>query len=308
MKSFMPAALACVLVALAAVMIPQDGAAQAQPPDAQTVRKGINDACMATAGTRDTVGSVEDLAVPAAGRRIPVRLYRPKGDGPFPLLVFLHGGGWVAGNLETHDNACRYLCNRTPCCVVAVDYRLAPEHKFPAPLDDCYEATTWAAQNAVKLGGDPARIAIIGDSGGGNLTAAVCLMARDRKGPAIRCQILVNPALDLARWETNFPFRLFQDFYLKEAKDAANPLVSPLRAESFKGLPPAFVFTGEKDPVRDEGEEYVARLRQAGVSANGYRQQGASHLGSLWARAAPAAEEALDLPIGVLRAAFRSGK
>jgi acetyl esterase len=307
MKKLWFAIPVCVVVTLAALYA-RDSTAQAQSPDAQTVRKGINDACMATAGTRDAVGNVEDLAVPAEGRRIPVRLYRPKGDGPFPLLVFLHGGGWVAGNLETHDNVCRYLCNRTPCCVVAVDYRLAPEHKFPAPLDDCFEATTWAAQNAAKLGGDPARVAVIGDSGGGTLAAAVCLLARDRKGPALRCQILVNPALDLARWETNFPFRLFRDFYLKEAKDATNPLVSPLRAESFKGLPPAFVITGEKDVVREEGEEYVAKLRQAGVSANGYRQQGASHLGALWARAVPAAEEALDLPIGVLRAAFRSGK
>jgi acetyl esterase len=285
------------------------GVSLAQPPDAQTVRKGINEACAATEGTRDGVGSVEDLAVPAEGRRIPVRLYRPKGDGPFPLLVFLHGGGWVAGNLETHDNACRYLCNRTPCCVLAVDYRLAPEHKFPAPLDDCYEATAWAAKNAVKLGGDPARVAVIGDSGGGNLAAAVCLLARDRKGPALRCQVLVNPAVDLTRWDKEgSPFRLFRQFYLKEAKDAANPLASPLRAESLKGLPAAFVITGERDPLREEGEEYVDRLRQAGVSANGYRQRGASHLGPLWARAAPAAEEALDLPIGVLRGAFRSGK
>src|SRR5206468_3736614 len=171
------------------------GVSQAQPPDAKSVRKAINDSCAATEGSRDVVGNVEDLAVPAEGRRIPVRLYRPKGDGPFPLLVFLHGGGWVAGNLETHDNACRYLCNRTPCCVVAVDYRLAPEHKFPVPLEDCYEVTVWTAKNAAKLGGEAARLAVIGDSGGGNMAAAVCLMARERKGPALRYQVLVNPAL-----------------------------------------------------------------------------------------------------------------
>jgi acetyl esterase len=134
-------------------------------------------------------------------------------------------------------------------------------------------------------------------------------MARDRKGPALRCQILVNPAVDFTRWDKkDFPFRLFREYYLKEAQDATNPYASPLRAESLRGLPPAFVITGEKDPLRDEGEEYVARLQQAGVSANGYRQKGVGHLGPLWARAAPAAEEALDLPIGVLRAAFRFGK
>jgi acetyl esterase len=297
------------MLPLLGVFLVTSGVSQAQPPDAKTVRKGINDACMRTEGLKDAVGNVEDLVVVAEGRRIPVRLYRPKGDGPFPLVVFFHGGGWVAGNLETHDNACRYLCNRTPCCVLAVDYRLSPEHKFPAPLDDCYEATTWAAKNAAKLGGDPGHVAVIGDSAGGNMVAAVCLMARDRKGPAIRCQILVNPAVDFTRWDKkDFPFRIFQEFYLNEAKDATNPLASPLRAESLRGLPPAFVITGEKDPIRDEGEDYVAKLRQAGVSANGFRMHGASHLGALWARAAPTALEALDLPIGVLRAAFRSGK
>jgi acetyl esterase len=132
-------------------------------------------------------------------------------------------------------------------------------------------------------------------------------MARERKGPGIRCQILVNPALDFTRWDKkDFPFRLFREFYLKEAKEAADSSASPLLAESFKGLPPAFVITCETDPLRDEGEDYVARLRAAGVSANAYHVQGASHFGPLWAGAAPAAEEALDLPIGVLRAAFRS--
>jgi acetyl esterase len=297
------------MVLLLGVFLGNANVLQAQLPDYETVRKQINDSCLATKGTRDEVAKVEDQAVPAEGRRIPVRVYRPKGDAPFPLLVFIHGGGFVAGNLETHDNACRYLCNRTPCCVVAVEYRLAPEHKFPAPLEDCYEATVWVAKNAAKLGGDAAKIAMIGDSGGGNMVAALCLMARDRKGPVIRRQVLVNPALDFTRWDKkDFPFRLFREYYLKEAKDATNPYASPLRAESLKGLPPAFIFTGEKDVVRDEGEDYAAKLRQAGVSANVYRQQGAGHLGPLWAAAAPVAEEALDLPIGVLRAAFRDGR
>jgi len=281
----------------------------AQQPDPETVRKQINDACAATKGARDEVGRVEDLAISVEGRRIPVRVYRPKGDGPFPLLVFIHGGGWVAGNLNTHDNACRYLCNRIPCCVLAVDYRLAPEQKFPAPLEDCYEATAWAAKNAAKLGVDSTRLAVIGDSSGGNMAAAVCLLSRDRKGPEIRCQVLVNPALDFTRWDQeDFPFRLFREYYLKEAKDATNPNASPLKAESLKRLPPAFIITGEKDILRGEGEDYVVRLRQSGVSANEYRQRGTGHLGPLWAAAAPSAEEALDLSIGVLRSAFQPGK
>jgi len=295
------------LILLSGVFLVDVRLSLAQLPDPATERKQINDSCLTTKGTRDEVAKVEDKAVPVEGRRIPIRVYTPKGDGPFPLLVFIHGGGFLAGNLETHDNACRYLCNRTPCCVVAVDYRLAPEHKFPAPLEDCYEATNWAATNAAMLGGGSGKIGLIGDSGGGNLSAAVCLMARDRKGPMIQCQVLVNPALDFTRWDKGFGFRRFRDYYLKEDKDANNPFASPLRADSFKGLPPAFIFTGEKDIVRDEGEDYAAKLRQDGVSANVYRQQERGHLGARWAAAAPEAEEALDLPIGVLRAAFRAG-
>jgi acetyl esterase len=296
------------MILLSGMLLVHVRLSQAQQPDLATVRKEIYDSCLTTKGTRDEVAKVDNQAVPAEGRHIPVRVYRPEGDGPFPLLVFIHGGGFIAGNLETHDNACRYLCNRTPCCVVAVDYRLAPEHKFPAPLEDCYEATNWAAMNAAKLGGDSGEIAIIGDSGGGNLAAAVCRMARDRKMPMILCHVLVNPALDFTRWDENFRFRLFRDYYLKENKDATNPYASPLRANSFKGLPPAFIVTGETDIVRDEGEDYAAKLRQDGVSANVYRQQERGHLGPRWAAAAPEAEEALDLPIGVLRAAFRAGK
>src|SRR5262245_28145260 len=255
---------------------------QAQQPDPATRRKEINDACLMTKGTRDEVAQVDNQAIPAEGRQIPVRVYKPKGDGPFPLLVFIHGGGFIAGNLETHDNACRYLCNRAPCCVVSVDYRLAPEHKFPASLEDCYEATNWVAKNVAKLGGDSGKIAVIGDSAGGNLAAAVCLIARDRKGPMIHCQVLVNPALDLTRVAVQ---RIGN--YLKDGKEVTNPYVSPLLAASFKGLPPAFIVTGEKDEFRDEGEDYAAKLRQDGVSANAYRQQGMDHLGPRWAAAAP---------------------
>jgi acetyl esterase len=274
-----------------------------QPEDLAVRRKRINDSCLTTKGARDDVANVDNQTVPAEGRQIPVRVYKPKGDGPFPLLVYMHGGGFFAGNLETHDNACRYLCNRTPCCIVAVDYRLASQHKFPAGLEDCYEATNWTAMNAAKLGGDSGKIAVIGDSAGGNLAAAVCLMARDRRIPTILCQVLVNPALDL-----NLVAARTIDDYLKESKDATNPYASPLLADNLKGLPPAFIVTGEIDPLRNDGEDYAAKLRQDGATVNVYRQQGMDHLGPRWAAAAPVAEEALDLSIGVLRAAFRNGK
>jgi acetyl esterase len=282
----------------------------AQPLDSLAVRKAINDACLATKGTKDVVEKVEGLKILDGGRMIPARLYRPKETGPLPVLMFFHGGGFVAGNLDTHDNACRYLCKRTPCLVLAVEYRLAPEHKFPAQPEDCYAATAWAAKNAVRLGGDPDRLAVVGDSGGATLAAAVCQLARDRKGPRLRAQVLVNPALDLAGWDKKEfeSYRLFRDFYLKEPNDGATPLASPLLADNFKGLPPAIVVVGEKDSLRAEGEAYVAKLRDAGVPANSYCQFRQSHLGPRWAAASPVAEEALDLPVGFLRAALRPSK
>ncbi len=190
-----------------------------------------------------------------------------------------------------------------------VDYRLAPEHKFPAQVEDCYAATAWLAEHARRSGGDPHRLAVIGDSAGAMFAAAVCLMARDRRGPEFRVQVLVNPALNLARDRPEYDEanRIFMASYLKEQKDAIHPYASPLLAGTFKGLPPAFVVTAEKDIWQEEGEEYARRLRQDGVAANVYRQYGVGHLGPLWARAAPAAEVALDLPIAFLRAAFRQG-
>jgi acetyl esterase len=279
----------------------------AQRPDTLTVRKAINDSCQMTRGTKDAVGKVEGLEITDGGRTIPARLYRPTQTGTLPVLLFFHGGGFVAGNLDTHDNACRYLCQRTPCLALAVDYRLAPEHKFPAQPEDCFAAAAWAAKNAARLGGDPDRLAVVGDSGGGTLAAAVCQLARDRKGPRLRAQVLVNPALDLAGWDKKGleSSRLFRDFYLKEPKDGATAPASPLLADDFRGLPPAFVVVGEKDSLRAEGEAYVAKLRGAGVPANAYCQYGQSHLAHRWVAASPVAEEALDLPIGFLRAALR---
>ena len=282
----------------------------AQPPDPLAVRKAIDNSCLTTPGTKDQVSAVEEIEIPVGDLKLPTRLYRPNESASLPLLLFFHGGGFVAGNLDTHDNACRYLCKRTPCLVLAVDYRLAPEHKFPAQPEDCYAATAWAANNAVRLGGDPDRLAVIGDSAGGALAAAVCLMSREREWPKLRGQVLVNPVLDFVGWDQEAfdAYRRFRDFYLNEPKEGAAPLASPLQADSFQGLPPAFVVVGEEDPLRAEGEAYVAKLRAAGVPANSYCQFGQGHLGPNWAAAAAVAEEALDLPIGFLRAAFKKPK
>ena len=192
-----------------------------------------------------------------------------------PILVYYHGGGWIRGDLDTHDDVCRYLCHRAGCLVASVDYRLAPEHRFPAALEDCDAATRWMAENAARLGADPARLAIGGDSAGGNIACGVTLKARDRGGPAICFQLLIYTATDLAG-ETESK-RLYSSGYLLDSMpfyvasylgpegNAAAPLASPLLAPDLSDLPPALVLTAGFDPLRDEGEAYARRLEAAGV-------------------------------------------
>jgi len=236
----------------------------------------------------EEVGRVENRTIPGPAGPIPVRIYTPAGSGPFPMLVFYHGGGWVIGNLDTHDNACRALTRRVPCVTVAVDYRLAPENKFPAAPEDCYAATAWACAHARELGCDPARIAVGGDSAGGNLAAVVSLMARDKGGPAIRFQLLIYPATDGALdtyshktlkeyFLTDKAVQYFWTHYVRSDADRKNPLASPALASSHKGLPPALIITAEFDPLRDEGEAYGAKLKAAGVPVTVSRYNGMIH-------------------------------
>jgi acetyl esterase len=253
------------------------------------------------------VARIENRTVPGPAGQIPVRIYTPPGRGPFGVLVFFHGGGFVLCDLDTHDPTCRALCRAAGCVVVSVDYRLAPEHKFPAGPEDCYAATVWAAGAAAELGGDGARIAIAGDSAGGNLTAVVALMARDRGAPRLRHQLMIYPvtdcAFDTASYRENgqdyglstASMRWFWNHYLASERDASHPYASPLRAEDLRGLPPATVITAEFDPLRDEGEAYAARLRQAGVPTELQRYPGVIHgffgMGEFLAQA----RDALDL-------------
>ena len=235
------------------------------------------------------VARVEDRRLPGPAGDIPVRVYTPAGDGPRPVLVFFHGGGWVIGSIETHDNTCRALANAIPAIVVSVDYRLAPEHKFPAAAEDCYAATRWVAANATEIGADGNRLAIGGDSAGGNLAAVVALMAHDRGGPRIAHQTLIYPATDPAMdtpsqrenaegyFLTREAMVWFWGHYLRDDEDKTNPLAAPLRARNLRGLPPAHVLTAEFDPLRDEGEAYAARLREAGVPVTLKRWDGMIH-------------------------------
>ena len=240
-------------------------------------------------GAPEPVGSVDNLAVPSPGSEIVLRLYTPEQGGPFPVLVYFHGGGWVMGDLESHDGVCRALTNAAHCIVASVDYRLAPEHKFPAAAEDAYAATQWVAENAASFGGDPKRIAVGGDSAGGNLAAVVALMARDRGGPPLTYQLLIYPATDTScdtvscrengegYLLTVDMMRWFQSHYLRSDADRDNPYAAPLRASDLRGLPPALVITAEFDPLRDEGEAYAARLRAAGVPAEVKRYDGMIH-------------------------------
>jgi acetyl esterase len=229
-------------------------------------------------GPPEPVSNVVSMDIPGPAGDLPIRVYTPKGNPPFPVLIFFHGGGWVICNLDTHDSLCRSFANGTPCVVVSVDYRLAPEHKFPAAVDDSYAATLWVAQNADRLNGDPARIAVAGDSAGGDLAAVVSLMARDRAGPAIACQVLIYPITDLSSFETasyrehaesyiltKASMEYYRGHYLGSERDSYHPYASPLLAPDLNGLPPAFVVIAEFDVLADEAEAYAKRLEQAGV-------------------------------------------
>jgi acetyl esterase len=236
------------------------------------------------------VASVVNRVIPGPGGELPVRIYTPKGSGPFALMVFFHGSGFVICNLDTHDGACRNLCGGAGCVVVSVDYRLAPEHKFPAGPDDCYAATKWAAAHASELNADASRIVIAGDSAGGNLAAVTALMVRDMGGPGLRGQLLIYPVTDY--YQPGHPsyvenaegygltaagMRWFWGHYLNHEAEADNPYVSPLRAANLSGLPPALIITAEYDVLRDEGERYGQRLAQAGVPTRVTRYEGMHH-------------------------------
>jgi acetyl esterase len=225
--------------------------------------------------------SIKPLAIPAPHGSIPARVYTPKmlrqAGGLAPCLVFFHGGGWVIGDLDSHDVVCRKLADEGQLIVISVDYRLAPEHKFPAAVDDAIAATQWIADNAASLGIDAERVSVGGDSAGGNLAAVVAISARDGNGPAISAQVLIYPATEASMTHpshsepetsillTHSVTRYFYSSYLGSAADISDWRASPARAKTLIGLPPAYVLTAGADPLRDEGDEYANRLKEAGV-------------------------------------------
>ncbi len=237
-----------------------------------------------------SIGTITTRFVAGVSGHIPLRIYAPVGQGPFGVLVYFHGGGWVLGDLTSHDATARRLCVLGNCIVVSVDYRLAPEHKYPAAVDDCTDALRWTRRNIAALGGDFDRIAVGGDSAGGNLAAAVALRTRDTGGPALRGQLLIYPVTDHydAAWPSYTSNRegfgltaemmaWFWDQYLRDVGQRDDPYASPLRAPDKTGLPHAWVCTAEFDPLHDEGEAYAKALQAAGVPTQYQRYDGMHH-------------------------------
>jgi acetyl esterase len=267
------------------------------------------------------IGRCEDRAVPGPAGPIPVRLYYPRGQSPCGAALFFHGGGWVLGNLESHDPTCRALAAGSGALIIAVDYRLAPEHKFPAAADDSYAATRWAAENAAALGYPEGQLAVSGDSAGGNLAAVVALMARDRGGPKIRHQVLIYPAFDPAMVEPSHQefaqdgyvlsradMEWFWNHYLRNAQDGSNPYANPARANDLSRLPAALVITAGFDPLRDEGEGYAEKLRQAGVPVVAKRYEGLTHGFFNMTSQIDQAKVALERTCAALREALAGGQ
>jgi acetyl esterase/lipase len=267
------------------------------------------------------VGKVEDAVLPGPGGTLPCRCYRPRQPAalPAPALVFFHGGGCVFGDIETHDGLCRVLTQESGCVVFSVGYRRAPEHRFPAALEDCYAATQWVADHAGALAIDVHRIAVGGDSAGGGLAVVVCQMAAANHGPRLALQVLFCPVMDMrARTPSRLAFA--EGYFLNQATidwmlghycaadtDPADPRLSPLRAARFSGLPPAHIHTAEFDPLRDEGEAYADRLRQAGVAAQYTCHAGMIHHFYAMAGAIPAARVALRSAGAAMREALLAG-
>ncbi len=268
----------------------------------------------------EKVGTVEDRLIPGVAGKQPIRIYTPEGDGPFPILVYFHGGGWVVGSINTVDASCRALTNLADCMVVSADYRLAPEDKFPAAVEDCYAAARWVALNAAALNGDAARLAVGGESAGANLAAAVTLKAQESGLPSLAYQLLMYPVTGHAfampshmenaqgYFLTTEMMAWFWDHYLASEADGQNPLASPLRAstDQCRGLPPAFIATAEYDPLRDEGAAYATKLGEAGVAVEYICFEGLIHGFMGMAKVIEPAGQALQKAAAALRTALQT--
>jgi acetyl esterase len=290
-------------------MLAMDGPPAHEVPVDQA-RAGHETETKLLSGPGEPVAEVRDLEIAAPSCSIPARLYRPEGAQPLPLIVYLHGGGWTIGSIESFDTVVRALANAAGAIVVSVEYRLAPEAPFPAALEDSLCAVRWLAANAAELGADPTRMAIAGDSAGGNLATVV---ARRLRGEVdLRAQVLIYPVTDAGCNTASYrefgeghgltaaSMHRFWNLYLNGA-DGTDPDASPLRAEDLAGLPPAFVLTAGFDPLRDEGEAYAEALREAGVEVEVRRFEGAIHGFWRWLAVTEQSRLAVDEVAAALR-------
>lgn len=266
----------------------------------QEVREGINQHIMQIEAETVPVFSVEEMVI--APRNTTLRIYKPDDGADFPLVLLIHGGAWVAGNLDTHDNLARYLCANANVMVISVGYLNAPEGKFPLQLEQCYDALFYASTLSNK-------IAVAGDSAGGNMSAALCLMAKDRNGPKIALQVLINPAplnCNVAPERQNFGYEQIRwqtIQYVSKPEEITHFYVSPLLAD-LSDLPPATIILAENDPLLPEGEDYVEKLKQSGVPTDVFCQHGIGHLAGHGARASKQAKQSLDAAVQSLKNTF----
>lgn len=284
--------------------------ANAKPRWEGTPEEGRESYLAFTHGTRTPeqivpVAQVVSLSIPGPAGPLKARMYTPEGNGPFPTIVYFHGGGWVIGDLDTHDNICRSVCKGSQSVVVSVDYRLAPEHRYPAAVDDAVAATQWVQSHATTLGGSHV-VGIAGDSAGGNLAAVVCQVLRGQC-PALQAQFLIYPAVDhlqaghrsIGQNGTGYVLekRSMEWFYQHYAGNDANiddARLFPLQAQDLSGLPPALIVTAEYDPLRDEGEAYGRALQAAGVPTDSWRYDGMIHAFFDMGRWSVGAQQAID--------------
>jgi len=269
---------------------------------------------------QESVGEITDRTIPGPAGDLPIRIYRPTTQGPHPLVMLFHGGGWLIGDLDHEDPSSRRMCNQVDAVVVSVDYRLAPETRFPGAPEDCYAATVWAVEHADELGVDASNVAVTGTSAGGNLTAVVAQMARDRGGPNIKHQVLFCPVIDYdfdrpSYQEHGDSFALTQDSmryfweqYLGPGVEANlhNPYASPIRAESLAGLPQTTIITAEFDPLIDEAHDYAGALKSAGVDVVYTRYDGMAHAFNELIGIFDAARVAVDEACTRIRTSFGS--
>jgi acetyl esterase len=302
-------------------MLAAGGMADIDTMTPQQMRDGFRRLAKAVDVKGVPIGKIEDGELPGPGGPLPYRSYRPQHPAalPLPALVFFHGGGCVFGDIDTHDGLCRTLAAESGCAVISIGYRRAPEHKFPAAVEDSYAATQWVAEHAAALGLDADRIAVGGDSAGGGLAAVVCQMAAANHGPRLALQVLLCPVMNM-RAETPSRRAFAKGYFLNQATidwmlrqycgddvDIDDPRLSPLRAARFSGLPPAHIHTAEFDPLRDEGQAYAKLLRHEGVAADYTCHAGMIHYFYAMAGAIPAARTALKVAAADMRAALVAG-